>query len=82
MTEVPKDINSRFKFVVVAAKRAVQLQRGSPARIATDSTKWTRVAIREVQAGLVKWYEPAVEEAAPVKTKGRSKKAKEAKEKD
>lgn len=82
MTEVPKEINSRFKFVVVAAKRAVQLQRGARPKIATDSTKWTRVAIREVQAGLIKYYEPAVEEVAPAKPKGKSKKAKEAKEKD
>ncbi len=76
MIEIPKEINSRFKFVVIAAKRAVQLQRGAKPKIQTDSTKWTRIAIREVEKTLIKYYDPTVE-GEPVKAKGRSKKAKE-----
>ena len=79
--DVPKEINSRFKFVVIAARRAVQLQRGARPKITTDSTKWTRVAIREVSLNLVKYHDPTIAEE-PVKTKGKSKKSKESKEKD
>ena len=76
MIEIPKEINSRFKFVVIAAKRAVQLQRGAVPKIQTDSTKWTRVAIREVGRNLIKYYDPTLEEE-PVKAKGKAKKSKE-----
>lgn len=76
-TEIPKEINSRFKFVVIAAKRAVQLQRGAKPKMQTSSTKWTRVAIREVERNLVPYKDAFVAETVP-HPKGRKK----SKEKD
>ena len=72
---IPRHINSRFKFVVIAARRAVQLQRGARPKIPVFSTKWTRVAIREVEKGLIKYSEPIVESAP--KPKGRSRRKSE-----
>lgn len=75
---IPKEINSRFKFVVIAAKRAVQLQRGARPKIQTSSTKWTRVAIRETEKNLITFKEPPVPDApVPVRTRGRKAKEKD-----
>jgi len=74
---IPKEINSRFRFVVIAAKRAVQLQRGARPKFPTESTKWTRIAIREVSNNLVPFVDPTSEEEPVTKAKSKSKKSKE-----
>jgi DNA-directed RNA polymerase subunit omega len=51
--DLPQNIDSKFRFILVAAKRARQLQAGAKALIQTQSKKVTRVAQQEVAAGLV-----------------------------
>ena len=59
--ELPQAIDSKFRFILVAAKRARQLQAGAKALLQTQSKKVTRVAQQEVGAGLVPFemLEPA-----------------------
>ena len=52
---MPKDVDSKFRFITVAAQRAKQLQNGAKARVEARSRKPTRVAMQEVLAGAVSW---------------------------
>jgi DNA-directed RNA polymerase omega subunit len=52
---LPKDIDSKFRFITVAAQRAKQLQAGAKPRIDIRSRKATRIAMHEVVAGAVSW---------------------------
>lgn len=47
------EIDSKFRYVIVAAKRTRQLQGGSTPLIQGQSKKLTRIAQNEVAAGLV-----------------------------
>jgi len=60
---VPDEFDSKFRFILVAAERAKQLQNGAPAKINTKSSKAAFVAIREVEDHLVP-YEVLLEEEA------------------
>ncbi|HKC62145.1 MAG TPA: DNA-directed RNA polymerase subunit omega [Pyrinomonadaceae bacterium] len=53
-SEVP-ELDSKYRMIIVAAKRSKQLQRGARPRIDTDSIKHkpTRIALEEVQQGKV-----------------------------
>ena len=51
--EFPQNIDSKFRFILVAAKRARQLQAGAKPLLQTQSKKLTRVAQQEVAAGVV-----------------------------
>ncbi len=48
-----QEMDSKFRFILVAAKRARQLQAGAKALVQSPSKKLTRVAQEEVEAGLV-----------------------------
>jgi DNA-directed RNA polymerase subunit omega len=61
---LPKDVDSKFRFITVAAQRAKQLQNGAKARVEARSRKPTRVAMQEVLAGAVSWE--VKDESAPV----------------
>lgn len=50
---LPQNMDSKFRFILVAAKRARQLQAGARSLVQTVSKKPTRVAQQEVEAGLV-----------------------------
>lgn len=47
------DIDSKFKFVLVASKRAKQLLKGSKPKIKSKSKNLIRIALQEVIEGLV-----------------------------
>lgn len=47
------EIGSKYRLVLLAAKRSKQLQRGAKPRIFSPAKKTTRVAIEEVRRGLV-----------------------------
>jgi DNA-directed RNA polymerase subunit omega len=74
--EKTANIDSKFRFILIAAKRARQLQGGAKALIHTTSRKPTRIAQEEIRAGAVEWEliplvipdEPAKEET-PKKSK-------------
>lgn len=50
-----REVDSKFRFITVAAQRAKQLQNGAKPRIEVKSRKPTRVAMHEVLAGTVSW---------------------------
>jgi DNA-directed RNA polymerase subunit omega len=52
---LPKDVDSKFRFITVAAQRAKQLQNGAKPRVESRSRKSTRIAMQEVLAGAVSW---------------------------
>lgn len=60
---------STYRFIIVSAKRARQLQGGSRPFLPTSSKKSTVIAMEEVRRGLVKYeipgQTPAEEEPAP-----------------
>jgi DNA-directed RNA polymerase subunit omega len=63
---LPKEVDSKFRFITVAAQRAKQIQNGAKPRVDVKSRKATRIAMHEVLAGAVSWEvkeEPAKKEA-------------------
>jgi DNA-directed RNA polymerase subunit omega len=57
---IPDDSEqSAYRFIIVAAKRARQLQSGSRPFLPTTSKKATVTAMEEVRRGLVKYEDPA-----------------------
>jgi DNA-directed RNA polymerase subunit omega len=48
-------VDSKFRFITVAAQRAKQLQSGAKPRVETRSRKPTRIAVEEVLAGSISW---------------------------
>jgi len=47
--------DSNYRFIIVAARRARQLQSGAPTLIDTSSRKPCRIAQDEIRAGKVHW---------------------------
>jgi DNA-directed RNA polymerase subunit omega len=62
---LPKEVDSKFRFIAVAAQRAKQLQIGAKPRVDTRSRKSTRIAMQEVLAGTVSWELTSEAAAAP-----------------
>jgi DNA-directed RNA polymerase subunit omega len=58
---------STYRWIIVAAKRARQLQAGARPFLPTTSKKPTVTAMEEARRGLVKWEDPA---AAPPEETG------------
>jgi DNA-directed RNA polymerase omega subunit len=76
MQHIPEKIDSKFRFILVAAHRAEQLIKGARPRVeAQPDAKPTRLAMQEVEKDLIDWdygpepvEEPAVVEAEPADT--------------
>ena len=72
-------IDSKFRYILIVAKRARQLQGGAKPLVHTTSRKPTRIAQEEVKAGFVNWEllpyakpleaEPKKKEAPATKSK-------------
>ena len=62
---IPEKMDSKFRYVLVAAGRAEQIMRGSRPRVDTPG-KPTKVAMEEITRELVSWDygPPPVEEVA------------------
>ena len=56
--------DSNYRYILVAARRARQLQGGAPPVIDTISRKPCRIAQDEIKAGKVKWVIPELRPAA------------------
>lgn len=56
--------DSNYRYILVAARRARQLQGGAPPVIETSSRKPCRIAQDEIKAGKVKWVIPEVPRSA------------------
>jgi len=52
---VPREVESKFRFITVAAQRAKQIQNGAKPRVDARSRKPTRIAMQEVLAKAVSW---------------------------
>ncbi len=60
MEQIPDRIDSTFRYILIAAKRAEQLVRGAKPRLDMPNRKPAKVAMREVVENLVDWdYGPA-----------------------
>ena len=56
MYAIPDDVElSTYRYIIVAAKRARQLQNGARPFLPTSSKKPTVIAMEEVRRGLVKY---------------------------
>ncbi|TDI10730.1 MAG: DNA-directed RNA polymerase subunit omega [Acidobacteria bacterium] len=51
--KIPEEFDSKFRFILVAAARAKQLQHGAPPRIKTQAKKPATIAVLEVEQNLV-----------------------------
>jgi DNA-directed RNA polymerase subunit omega len=62
MDRIPEKIDSKFRFVLLAAERAEQMLRGARPKIDMGALKATRIAMQEISNDLVEWdYGPAPE---------------------
>jgi DNA-directed RNA polymerase subunit K/omega len=60
MEKIPDRIDSKFRYVLVAATRCEQLMRGAPPKLDYRSGKLTKLALKEVIQDVVPWdYGPA-----------------------
>ncbi len=71
MERMPERIDSKFRFILLAAERAERMLRGAAPRLEADTRKATQVAMDEIMHDLIEWdYGPepekAQEEAAAV----------------
>ncbi len=67
--ELIKGFDSNYRYILVAARRARQLQNGAKPMVDTQSRKPCRIAEQEIQASKVAWFIPekpktAVEQAS------------------
>ena len=62
-----QEIDSKYRLIILAAKRSKQLQRGARPRIDIDATKHkpTRIALEEVIRGTVKFHYKNVNDVEP-----------------
>jgi len=63
-----QEIDSKYRLIILAAKRSKQLQRGARPRIDIDPTKhkFTRIALEEVIRGKIEFYRTIPGEPARV----------------
>ena len=62
MDMMPERLDSKFRYVLLVAKRAEQLIQGALPRMQTKHVKPTRIAMSEVQAEKVNWEIPTATE--------------------
>jgi DNA-directed RNA polymerase omega subunit len=53
MQKIPENIGSKYRFIIIAAERAKQLQGKARPKIKTKSTKPAYIAMREVEQGVI-----------------------------
>jgi DNA-directed RNA polymerase subunit omega len=63
--EPTKEFDSKYRYILVAARRARQLQSGASALVSSSSQKACRVAREEISAGKVQYVVPEAEAPAP-----------------
>lgn len=55
-SKIPEKVDSKFRFVLLAARRAEQLMQGARPRLESfQDKKYTRIAQEEVRTDLVPW---------------------------
>jgi len=61
MQKIPESIGSKYRFIIIAAERAKQLQNNAKPKIKTKSTKPAFIAMREIEQNLVSFEMPPAE---------------------
>ncbi len=66
MQKIPEDIGSKYRFIIVAAERAKQLQNNAKPKVKTKSTKPAFIAMKEMEEGMISYeieepVEPSVQ---------------------
>ena len=63
----PPEIDSKYRLIILAAKRSKQLQRGARPRIEIDALKhkFTRIALEEVIQGMVPFHTTSDRDEVP-----------------
>ncbi len=56
--ELIKGFDSNYRYILVAARRARQIQNGAKPMVDTQSRKPCRIAEQEIQASKVAWFIP------------------------
>jgi DNA-directed RNA polymerase omega subunit len=51
------EVDSKYRLVLLVAKRSKQLQRGAKPRLQSSAKKLTRIALEEVQHGLIQYQQ-------------------------
>jgi DNA-directed RNA polymerase subunit omega len=62
--ELIKGFDSNYRYILVAARRARQLQGGANPMVVTETKKPCRIAQQEVDAEKVKWMIPPMPKSA------------------
>ncbi len=72
MAELPEGVDSRFRYVLLVAKRAEQLIQGSMAKVKSRHAKPTRIAMEEIAKDTIKWQltPPVEEQPTALETEG------------
>jgi DNA-directed RNA polymerase subunit omega len=69
---IPDDSeSSTYRYIIVAAKRARQIQSGARSYLPTTSRKATVTALEEVRRGLVQYEDPVRDAALAARTPGK-----------
>jgi len=58
MVKIPESIGSKYRFIIVAAERAKQLQSRAKPKVKIKSNKPAKIAMKEVEEGLVSFEIP------------------------
>ncbi len=58
MQKIPESIGSKYRFIIIAAERAKQLQNNAKPKIKTRSTKPAFIAMRELEQDLISFEMP------------------------
>ena len=53
MSKIPDSIGSKYRFIILAADRAKQLQSNARPKLKTRSTKPAQIAMQEIEQDLV-----------------------------
>jgi DNA-directed RNA polymerase subunit omega len=53
MQKIPESIGSKYRFIILAAERAKQLQNNAKPKIKTRSTKPAHIAMKELEQDLI-----------------------------
>jgi DNA-directed RNA polymerase omega subunit len=58
MQKIPERIGSKYRFIILAAERAKQLQNNAKPKIKTRSTKPAYIAMKELEEDLISFEMP------------------------
>jgi len=61
MRKMPENVDSKYRYIIIAAERAKQLQGNAKPKLKTKSSKPAFVAMKEVSEGLVRFEIPSPE---------------------